>query len=355
MKASKEMQSARRLMQPGDRYLKEMAAGLPIRRDVFPEHQWSPFRFQPEQVHKNLRFNMPAGNGARGPYNLDSGGSLLPVEESEDLRDLHFTNCEFLGLGRTLWLLRLYEIAGAVTFTDCRFAQSGVYPTPEPGRQTEGHDFYGNLLSGGSASFERCAFEYSQGNAIQIVDRENETAFPWSPDPKPGLIRIAHSTMTDVSQDGYGRGSFPVSLFNSGQDVQVDSLAIRYTRRTPIFRHDGMIYRSQGGIQIGHAQNPSQRVENVSIRNVDVDQTQPFHEALRAQGANHLVAHTLRLVSRGGNQVSKIEIHDDCPAVSLRDVQPIAGTTVRVMALHDDGTRTHILSSKKPFTLEWGV
>jgi hypothetical protein len=178
----------------------------------------------------------------------------------------------------------------------------------------DGHGFYWNVL--GDVTLEGCAVVEGGGQAFQLVSRPGETGIPWADDPDDptpeadtvternalGTLTLRDCRAIDCGQIERGmmvHSSYPVSIFNPGQRVEIDGLVIRCEFPELRDKYDKP-FRSRGGLFLGPGQIPTARTPVAWIRGLDVEVTKADRQELVLWGVDEVHVIEPRIVDHGG-------------------------------------------------------
>lgn len=196
---------------------------------------------------------------------------------------------------KTDWLNRSYH------HSNSRFER--IWWHHSGGFYCDGHGAYLNLL--GSVAFAWSLFEELGGNAIQLVNREDEF--------KNGVPKIDNRMATGgtveiqqfvIGNTGYsdGRGSFPISLMGLGRpgrrfDVEIEDGLILC--RWPLPGSKGQ--QSRGGILVEGGLGGDWSYGDVSIFGVRIDLTKPDRQILAVNNAKDVDVNECEFIVRDDN------------------------------------------------------
>lgn len=248
------------------------------------------------------------------------------------------------------WLLRAYDVGGVIE--DLVAWRVGDFIV---GR--EGHDAYLNPY--GNLTLRRFTAIQCGGQAVQLAWRASETKIPQPWKHADFTIRLEDVSAIDcgvIGEGGAVRASWPVSIFNPGQKLEIVRLVVR-TRIAP-FNHQGKLYQARGALLIapggsgaaGGGFNHYTRTPSALIEDLDVEVWSSDREEVRLWGADSVVLLRPRIVDHGGT--GDVDIVDDCKRVEIRD----ARTALRVeihTAAQPYGTPSKVHAVKVGETFVW--
>jgi hypothetical protein len=286
----------------------------------------------------NTRFMMQRSVGV-----ISNSGSSTPHVGGR------LENCEFVGNGETYWGTRLYD-QGQLLVKNCMFTNIGHFKETNyegkvlgEGGKREGHCIYVNLY--GSMKVEDCSMVSNLGQGIQVVWRDEETNIPGDP---MGLLQIHRTLAQDCGMWG-DRASFPISIFNPGQEVDIRDVKIRTTDVTPEWRKnqsDTTLYRSRGGLLVGIEGKNPRRTPILHARHLSIELMMSDRAGVKLEDIDD-IDWRYGFVSDSEKEIT-IDINQGCPKGSIRDLEG----NFAIRRQGDDG-KFHEVA--KDDSYEWGI
>lgn len=177
--------------------------------------------------------------------------------------------------------------------------------------QFEGHAIYHNQL--GPFFMSRCFVHECLGQGVQLVWRAHETLLEDEPEGDV-VIHKCHFRNCSMHAD---RGSYPISVFDTGQGVKMRKVNVWTTQATPQWwNHRTQEYcRSRGAIFCGGANKARFVADRVNVVLMDPDRS-----AVKLERFTEVNWRGGFLANNGEiNRRLKIELND-CPKGSITDL-----------------------------------